>query len=150
RSFEQGLDDLARCGAAEVVVIRHPRGEDSGGFLDELEGAASRLDFATASFPLSADTTFDALEATAASVLQHLRFPALAGDGAPAARSTRPRRGIVALLDAFAARHGTAALGRMDNALDAAGLAGDLAVLTRAYVAAKGAARAESKRIEAW
>src|SRR5262249_17101841 len=51
---------------------------------------------------------------------------------------------------AFVVRHGAGAARELEAAFDAAGLSGDLAALARAYLAAKGAPRAEARRIEAW
>src|SRR5262249_25994156 len=59
-------------------------------------------------------------------------------------------RGLFALLDAFALRHGARAAARFDERADALSAAGDLITLARAYIASAGPARNEKKRLVAW
>jgi hypothetical protein len=141
----QALDDLAVCGASEVVFVRGPSEDKGAAWFDELEAEALGAGFACARVGLMADRAFDRLDALVRSVARALRVPGAAADAPP---------GLPTALDAFAARWWGG--GEAEDAF-AEGAArefvlGDLGDLCRAYLrAASPAATARARRdLEAW
>jgi hypothetical protein len=139
RATEQTLEDLAACGASEVVFVRHPRATQAIEWLDEVDERAREMGFVTAQVRVGTDCAFDALEAVVRSALLAVRPPG-------AARSSR---GVLGLVDAFVSAHARAPLDELEARLATAGLRGDLADLVRGYVAGKGSP-ADGARVRAW
>ncbi len=138
----QALDDLARTGASEVVFVRQPRATGAWELLDPLEERARAEGFVTARVTVLADQAFDSFDGLVRALARNLSAP-----DAPA-----KRRGIVALLDRFIAKHDAphAALAAFDKAVASLHAHGDLIVLARAYLDAKRKPSQEARRIEAW
>ncbi len=153
RAAEQSLDDLARSGASEVVLVRPAKEAASAelpSFVADLGERAERLGFVTAEVVVSKERSFESLEAVVEAVLRSLRpTPSERDRGGGSPGKTAPI-GFVALLDRFLETQAKAPLEELSARLEAHHLAGDLATLARAYAAAKGAARTERRRIEAW
>src|SRR5579859_3243441 len=101
-SAEQALEDLAVAESAEVVFVRADDARSGGAYADAIEERALERGFASAQIAVSADRGFDSLDALVRAVLRALRVPG--GHG-----GTAQERGLFALLDAFANRHGARA-----------------------------------------
>lgn len=134
---EQGLPDLAASEAADVVFVREHRAPPSA-FFEPLEHRALELGFAVSSVVVGVEHGFEALDDVVRGFARHLRVAAT------------DEKGLVALLDAFVAARGKRALERFDEAAEAVGLGGDLAVLARAYVASAREPRHEAKLIRSY
>jgi hypothetical protein len=143
-SAEQALEDLAIARSAEVVFVRADDPAVGTAYAEALEERALGRGFVAAQLGISADRSFDSLDALVRAVLRAARVPR--GRGAQASRE----RGLFALLDAFASRHGGRAAARFDEGADAVAASGDLVALARSYVASAGPARAERRRLTAW
>jgi hypothetical protein len=127
---EQGLLDLAISEASDVIFVRE-HGAKPSEFFDPIEERAVAMGFAVSSFVVGEDHGFEALDDVVRGFSRHLRGAEAEG------------RGLVALLDAFVEKRGKRALDRFDEAAEAVGLAGDLGVLVRAYIASAREARHE-------
>jgi hypothetical protein len=142
---EQGLLDLAACGASDVVFVHVPADGAPPPF-DALERVASSRGFVVCRVEIGPAQSFEALDDVVRAFIRALSAP-----GHPAATS-RARRGggLVTLLDAFLAKHGARALDTFDACVAEVGFAGDLHDLARAYIAADRRPRHEVVRLEAW
>jgi hypothetical protein len=143
-SAEQALEDLAVAESAEVVFVRADDARSGGAYADALEERALERGFASAQIAVSGDRGFDSLDALVRAVLRALRVPG--GHGGTAAQE----RGLFALLDAFANRHGTRAAARFDESAEEWGASGDLVTLARSYLLSAGSGRTEKRRLLAW
>ncbi|MEJ7735701.1 MAG: BREX system ATP-binding domain-containing protein [Polyangiaceae bacterium] len=135
----QTLEDLAYCGSAEVVFVRYPRGASAAELLDGVVARALTAGFVVARLPVGTGAAFDELESLLREALRVIG----------AAETSRARRGLAALFDVFASRHGRAAPQEMDERLGAAHLDGELATLARLWIEGRGG-RAEHARLEGW
>ena len=137
----QGLEDLARSGASEVIFVRQPKVTGQWEFLDPLEERARAQGFLTARVSVLADQAFDSLDGLVRAVARNLQC-----QEAPKAR------GLVALLDRFISRHegSQEALAAFDRAALAQHASGDLVALSRAYIDARRKPSHEARRIDAW
>jgi P-loop Domain of unknown function (DUF2791) len=143
RSTEQALEDLAVADSAEVVFVHAEHAGVGAAYADAIEERAVGRGFVAAQIRIAADRSFDSLEGMVRATLQVLRVPG------PGPRGPRDR-GLFALLDAFALRHGARAAARFDEQAEAGFAAGDLIELARAYVVSAGPARNEKRRLVAW
>ncbi|MFO0603516.1 MAG: BREX system ATP-binding domain-containing protein [Polyangiales bacterium] len=137
----QGLEDLSRSGASEVIFLRQPKATGQWELLDPLEERARARGFLTARVSVLADQAFDSLDGLVRAVARNLQC-----HEAPKAR------GVVALLDRFIARHAGSqeALAAFDRGVLAWHAGGDLVALARAYVDARRKPSHEARRIDAW
>ncbi len=137
----QGLEDLSRSGASEVIFLRQPKATGQWELLDPLEERARARGFLTARVSVLADQAFDSLDGLVRAVARNLQC-----HEAPKAR------GVVALLDRFIARHAGSqeALAAFDRGVVAWHASGDLVALARAYVDARRKPSHEARRIDAW
>lgn len=122
--------------------MRHPRVTGQWEFLDPLEARCLADGFVTSRVTVLGDQCFDSFDGLVRAIARNLTAP----DG----RSRR--KGIVALLDRFAATHGSAheALAVFDRGTLALHANGDLVELCRAYLEARRKPLHEARRIEAW
>ena len=142
RAAQQGMEDIALTGAAEVLFLRAKRASVASAHFDALADAAWTRGFCVARVSVMADRCFDTLDGLVRNLVLSLRAP-----GADARD-----RGWTALLDGFLAAHPTPAAALLAFDRDAArlGTFGDLAVLTREYLDAAGRPARPAARIDAW
>ena len=142
RAAQQGMEDIALTGAAEVLFLRAKRASGASAWFDALAAAAWTRGFCVARVSVLAERCFDTLDGLVRNLVLSLRVPgAAAGD-----------RGWTAALDAFLAGHASpaAALTAFDRDVARHGTHGDLAVLTREYLDAAGRPARPAARIDAW
>ncbi len=142
RSAQQGMEDIALTGAAEVLFLRAKRASAASAWFDALSDAAWTRGFCVARVSVLADRCFDTLDGLVRNLVLSLRAPG-AGER---------DRGWAPLLDAFLAGHDSpaAALADFDRGAAVFGTHGDLAVLTREYLEAAGRPARPASRIDAW
>jgi hypothetical protein len=134
---EQGLLDLAAADAADVVFVREHRAPPSA-FFEPLEERALELGFAVSSFNVGVEHGFEALDDVVRGFARNLRTAA--GDD----------KGLVAMLAAYAAKHGRRTLDRFEEAAENVALRGDLAVLARAFFTATRDGPGEARAVRAY
>ena len=141
RAAQQGMEDVALTGAAEVLFLRAKRASSASAWFDALADAAWTRGLCVARVSVLSDRCFDTLDGLVRNLVQSLRAPGASRD-----------RGWTALLDAFLATHASpgAALAAFDREAARFGAHGDLAVLTREYLDAAGRPARPASRIDAW
>ncbi|MDO9015809.1 MAG: DUF2791 family P-loop domain-containing protein [Deltaproteobacteria bacterium] len=141
RAAQQGMEDVALTGAAEVLFLRAKRASAASAWFDALADAAWTRGLCVARVGVLSDRCFDTLDGLVRNLVQSLRAPGASRD-----------RGWTALLDAFLATHASpgAALAAFDREAARFGAHGDLAVLTREYLDAAGRPARPASRIDAW
>ncbi|MDB4931166.1 MAG: hypothetical protein JWM10_3650, partial [Myxococcaceae bacterium] len=92
RAAQQGMEDIALTGAAEVLFLRAKRASAASAWFDALADAAFTRGFCVARVSVLSDRCFDTLDGLVRNLVQSLRGPG----GATA-------RGWAPLLDAFLA-----------------------------------------------
>ena len=141
RAAQQGMEDVALTGAAEVLFLRAKRASSASAWFDALADAAWTRGLCVARVSVLSDRCFDTLDGLVRNLVQSLRAPGASRD-----------RGWTALLDAFLATHASpgAALAAFDREAARFGAHGDLAVLTREYLDSAGRPARPASRIDAW
>ncbi len=140
RGAQQGMEDIAVTGAAEVLFINTKRASVASAWFDSLASVAWSRGFCVARVSVMSDRCFDALDGLVRNLVQSVRPP------------HSEARGWTALLDAFLASHPApaAALAAFDREALPLGAHGDLAVLTREYLDAASRPSRPASRIDAW
>lgn len=137
------MEDLAFAESASVCFVRHRGGATGEAFFDALEDRALAMNFVVSRVSIFESRAFDALDVLVRACSKDLR--------ASARGSKKSARGIVALLEAFLARHQDGqALARFDDNAKLFAAGGDLHALCRAYIEAAQHQTREAARIEAW
>jgi hypothetical protein len=133
----QALFDVAASESA-TVSVRISR-EPTATLVTAMGRAAIDEGFAFASVSLGEEHSLHGLDFVVRALANGLRSEGVA----------ERRSGILAMLDAFAEKHGKRASDRFEERAEEAGLTGDLHVLARGYVASA-TGRAEAKRLKLW
>ncbi|MCC6215165.1 MAG: DUF2791 family P-loop domain-containing protein [Polyangiaceae bacterium] len=140
RAREQGLEDVAASGGAEVVVLCSDTPGLAASVVDEVTARAWRRGFLVAEVSLASMLGLDAFDSLVRTVLRSCGAPGTPID----------ERGLVAVLNGFANAHGDGAVSVLERGLAQHGVYGDLGELARAYVDVSAGPRREAQRLTAW
>jgi hypothetical protein len=133
----QALLDVAACESATVSVRISDR--PTGPLVTAMGRAAIDEGFAFASVSLGEEHSLHGLDFVVRALANGVRSGAV----------SERRSGILAMLDAFVEKHGKRASDRFEERAEETGLAGDLRVLARGYVASA-TGRTEARRLKLW
>jgi hypothetical protein len=135
---EQELADVATAESAEVFIVESPDAGARTDYVRAVEERASERGWVTARLSLR-DQSLTELDALVREVAERM-----------SPRGDSKHKGLPALLEAFAKKHGSAAQKNFDRRMDRFSLYGDLALLCRRYFEALEDPHHEMGQITAW